>query len=190
MGSTDPHTPTVASVLFDKGFRTTLWIPRDGTKDDRQTGVLDPWETDPVKRYGNPLGLGCKGWDPLNYCSMHSTGLNSLAPGLAPIVLGVEPSPTDEVDLNFINGATQWILRQANALGLLNPEPADGGDHGSGDHPTDDPRLPKLLKLQADVERITQRAERVALRPQGGGIPSQELLAARQALRKALTAAQ
>jgi hypothetical protein len=114
--------PSVGQALFNLGFTTTRWIPQDGTVNDLKEGRFDPTSNSPIQRYGNPKGLGAKGWPPDQYTGGHSTGQNPHAIKLAPIVLGASADPQqDATDLNFVKGATQRVLQLARDQGLLAP---------------------------------------------------------------------
>jgi hypothetical protein len=117
---------SVGEALFAKGFTHTAWL--DQTTGAKKTGNFNPSASDPSARYGSP-GLNVRGWLPENYTGAHSTGQNSEAIRLAPIVLNATASPqVDQVDLDFVNGGTQFVLGLARAQGLLG-DPVDPNDH-------------------------------------------------------------
>lgn len=80
-----------------------------------------------VARYGLDVLSPGHSYQPAQYTGSHSTGLNSQAISLLPKVLAkdgftVTANPMqDAMDLNMVAGATQWVIGEAVALGLLAP---------------------------------------------------------------------
>lgn len=120
-----PSTPSVGLALYHlelpdgRTFRRTAWL--DQVTGRETFGIFMPQFPDAEIRYGSP-GLRVKGWLPRNYTGAHSTGLNSEALRLAPIVLNARADEWTQADLNFVDGATQHILSLAKERGLLTDE--------------------------------------------------------------------
>ena len=146
----------VGEALFTLGFTRTAWL--DQTTGRQKTGAFNPSATDPSARYGSP-GLNVRGWLPENYTGAHSTGQNSEAIRLAPIVLKATASPQlDQTDLNFVNGGTQHVLNLAREMGLLG-DPADPHDHEN------------VLVLKAALDELDRQvaAQKQSVPATGGG---------------------
>jgi hypothetical protein len=115
--------PSVGQALFNLGMQKTRWIPVDGSIGQLQEGRFDPTSNSPIQRYGNPKGLAVKIWPAEQYTGIHSRKHNPHAIRLAPIVLGAMADPQqDTLDLNFVVGATQYVLAQAFEQAKTNPE--------------------------------------------------------------------
>lgn len=118
---------TLGHALHDLGFTATAWRPSEGGPGGVARGTFSPDAPidDWTARYGNPDGQRLLGWLPENYIGAHSTGMNNqVTPALAQIVLGFDSfTNADTTDLDFVDGATQMILRKAIEQGLLQ-EPA------------------------------------------------------------------
>ncbi len=152
--------PSVGQALFNLGFTTTRWIPQDGTVNDLKEGRFDPTSNSPIQRYGNPKGLGAKGWPPEQYTGGHSTGQNPHAIKLAPIVLGASADPQqDAADLNFVKGATQRVLQLARDQGLLGPVFVPPSEKPPAPTPVPVPTpTPTTTERAAELRRMAEQA--------------------------------
>lgn len=147
-------TESVGTRLYQLGFRATAWYAQTATGPGIVRGNFDPTEADPVKRYGSPSGLAVMGWPPDQYTGPHASGLNSRAIELATAVLGVPASGNDLADLDFVSGATPYILQRASALGLLTPEPGTPPVVVPPVNPPGDPCADVKKQLAAAVELL------------------------------------
>lgn len=154
---------TVGEALFARGFQQTVWL--DQETGARKSGVFNPSSEEPSQRYGSP-GLKVKGWLPENYTGAHSTGLNSEAVRLAPLVLGASASPLlDATDLNFIDGATRLVLSLAKSQGLLEESGQGPGPQGES---RDRDNAAVLKQALDELDRLVA-AERTSVPAAGGG---------------------
>lgn len=114
------NTETVGTKLAALGKTKTVWL--DLNTHQEVSGTFDPTQTDRAKRYGCPVGstgtTKIFGWPQRNYTGAHATGGNDRAVELAPKVFGVSPSPFDQEDLDFVDGATAHVISEAARLGI------------------------------------------------------------------------
>lgn len=187
-------TESVGTRLYQIGFRATAWYAQTATGPGIVRGNFDPTETDPVKRYGSPSGLAVMGWPPDQYTGPHASGLNSRAIELATAVLGVPASGNDLADLDFVSGATPYILQQASALGLLVPEPGAPPVTPPGDPCADVKKqlaaTVELLNADQGVFAAIARATATAKKALPAGAGGGQYAAALRAYVKAVEAAQ
>lgn len=117
---------TGGEALFGQGFVALACLDvSQGHPGVRRTGTFRPSEYVLRERYA-----GINIFDPIEYlpennAGAHSSGLNSQAPALLPLVferLGITIAPNpqrDALDLSLLVGATQWVIQKAIEFKLL-----------------------------------------------------------------------
>lgn len=134
----NPPSISVGERLYALGYRTTVWLDINTHQEVR--GVFDPTKTDRLGRYGAPNAIF--GWPSRNYTGGHAAGGNQRAEGLAPQVFNTPPDPHTLEDLDFVDGATQFVLREAAAQNL----------HTIDDGPSGPPEVPDPSSVIADLQ--------------------------------------
>lgn len=137
----------LGDFLYSQGFRQTAWLDQDSHEE--RHGTFDPSVSDPSLRYGSP-GLRVFGWPARNYTGAHSTGGNWRAADLYWKALDVEIDATNDItDLDFIEGATQFVIAKAKEKGLI-VDPVTTPPNP--DVPPVNPPAPKPIDIPSDIQ--------------------------------------
>lgn len=153
--------------LYNLGLRSTAW--HDINTGQLTSGIFNPSHshTDPINRYGNPLGLRLKIWPNSQYTGAHSVGPNARAYEFMYWVWDddgdkgrVETFPewsqefkNDVTDLCFIQKASETIMKMALERGLIDEsEPSKPVTNPKIDPKPDSGADPDILAKLKDLE--------------------------------------
>lgn len=158
---------TIGERLLEKNLNQTTW--RNQETGAEESGTFKPHESDPVKRYGNPLGLAVKDWPARNktgaHAAAHEGRPNFLAIDFAAEVLDAKAGDplVDLADMCFVEGATALVLALAKDKGLWKDEPGTAPTVPPPPKP-DDGATERLAEIREAGAKL-----RATLPKEGGG---------------------